>query len=168
VFRSDPQTFADIDRTLRQFGEITGRKTRAGQVADAFTADIERLTQRYSGNRPLQVFYQVWNDPLITLNGDTFISQVIEMCGGVNVFADLPMPSPQVSLEAVIDKNPDVIVTGPSDSGDTSSWHQWPQLQAVASGALLETDPDTLHRPTPSLISGATALCSAMDKVRQN
>ncbi|MDX1269231.1 MAG: hypothetical protein R3311_17815 [Oceanisphaera sp.] len=109
------------------------------------------------------MFYQVWHDPLITLNGATFISQIIEMCGGVNVFADLPMLSPQVSLEAVIDKNPDIIVT----SGDDTSWQQWPQLQAVANEALLETDPDTMHRPVPALVTGATTLCEAMDRVRE-
>lgn len=167
VFTSDPQSFADIDRTLRQFGELTGRRDSANQVADAFTADVNVLTQRYGNRRPLEVFYQVWHDPLITLNGDTFISQIIGMCGGVNVFADLPMPSPQVSLEAVIDKNPEVIVTGPSDAGDDSNWHQWPQLKAVANNALLVTDPDTMHRPVPALISGATDLCEAMDRVRQ-
>ena len=163
VFISDPQTFVDIDRTLRQFGQLTGRETSANRVADRFSADIERLTRTYGEKAPLQVFYQVWHDPLITLNGATFISQIIEMCGGVNIFADLPMLSPQVSLEAVIDKNPEVIVT----SGDDTSWHQWPQLQAVANGALLETDPDTMHRPVPALVSGATELCVAMDRVRE-
>ncbi len=163
VFTSDPQTFADIDRTLRQFGQLTGREGSANRVADRFSADIERLTLKYGEKAALQVFYQVWHDPLITLNGATFISQIIEMCGGVNVFADLPMLSPQVSLEAVIDKNPEVIVT----SGDDTGWHQWPQLQAVANEALLETDPDTMHRPVPALVSGATELCEAMDRVRE-
>ncbi|MEX1213784.1 cobalamin-binding protein [Saccharospirillum sp.] len=167
VFTSDPQTFADIDRTLRQFGELTGRQHSANRVADAFTADIARLVERFGGKRPLQVFYQVWHDPLITLNGETFISKVIEVCGGVNVFADLLAPSPQVSLEAVIGKNPEVIVTGPSDAGEASRWHQWPQLQAVVNDALIATDPDTLHRPVPGLIKGATALCEAMDQVRE-
>lgn len=168
VFTSDPQSFADIDRTLRQFGALTGRQEGADEVADAFTASIEGLSQRYRTKRPLTVFYQVWHDPLITLNGETFISHIIGLCGGVNVFADLPMPSPQVSLEAVIDKNPEVIVTGPSDAGEDSSWHQWPQLKAVAHNALLVTDPDTMHRPVPALISGATELCEAMDRVRQH
>lgn len=167
VFTSDPQTFADIERTLRQFGELTGRQHTASRVADAFSADIARLVERFGGKRPLQVFYQVWHDPLITLNGDTFISKVIEVCGGVNVFADLPVPSPQVSLEAVIGKNPEVIVTGPSDAGEASRWQQWPQLRAVANDALIATDPDTLHRPVPGLVKGATALCEAMDLVRE-
>lgn len=167
VFTSDPQTFDEIEHTLRQFGELTGRQSNADSVAEAFKADIEHLAERYGEKRPLSVFYQVWHDPLITLNGETFISKVLEVCGGVNVFADLPAPSPQVSLEAVIDKNPEVIVTGPSDSGEASNWQQWPQLQAVANDALLETDPDTLHRPVPGLVTGATALCEAMDRVRE-
>lgn len=166
VFTSDPQTFDDIERTLRQFGEMTGHQDSADSVADAFNADIGHLAKRYGEKRPLSVFYQVWHDPLITLNGETFISKVLEVCGGVNVFADLPAPSPQVSLEAVVDKNPEVIVTGPSDAGEASNWQQWPQLQAVANDALIETDPDTLHRPVPGLVAGATALCEAMDRVR--
>jgi ABC-type Fe3+-hydroxamate transport system substrate-binding protein len=166
VFTSDPQTFSDIERTLRQFGELTGRESSAGQTADAFMAGINELHDEYANKQTLSVFYQVWHDPIITLNGDTFISDVITLCGGINVFAELPMTSPQVSLEAVINKNPEVIVTGPSDSGEASSWQQWPQLQAVAHNAVIETDPDTLHRPTPGLLTGAASLCSNMDAVR--
>lgn len=166
VFTSDPQTFTDIARSLRQFGRLTGREDSAHRVADQFSADIERLNRDFADKAPLDVFYQVWPEPLITLNGETFISEIISSCGGVNVFADLPMPSPQVSLEAVIDKNPDVIVTGTKDSGEASRWDQWPQLQAVSSGAVLETEPDSMHRPVPALIDGATALCEAMDQVR--
>lgn len=167
VFTSDPQSFADIDRTLRMLGELTGRKNGAKEAADAFTKGIAGLRNQYSGKAPLSVFYQVWHDPIITLNGNTFISRVIELCGGVNVFAELPVLSPQVSLESVIDKNPDVIVTGPSDSGEASYWQQWPQLRAIETDALIEINPDTLHRPTPSLLVGASALCEAMDQVRR-
>jgi ABC-type Fe3+-hydroxamate transport system substrate-binding protein len=167
VFTSDPQTFPDIERTLRQFGDLTGRETSAGQTADAFMAGIAELHEMYANKRPLSVFYQVWDDPIITLNGDTFVSDTIRLCGGVNVFAELAMPSPQVSLEAVINKNPEVIVTGASDSGGDSLWDQWPQLQAVAHNGVIETETDTLHRPTPGLLTGAANLCASMDAVRK-
>lgn len=166
VFHSDPQTFGEIARTLRQFGQLTGRTAAAEAVAAEFEADIAALRSMYADKTPLSVFYEVWHEPIFTLNGDSYISDIIEVCGGYNVFAELPVISPQVSLEAVFERDPEVIVSAPPAAGEDSPWLEWPQLQAVANKALIHIDPDDMHRPTPSLVTGATQLCRAMDELR--
>ncbi|MFG1495781.1 cobalamin-binding protein [Saccharospirillum sp. HFRX-1] len=161
VFFSDPQNFDAIAQAMRDLGQLTAQVDSANAAASDFEAAIAALQQRYANRSELSVFYEVWHEPIYTLNGDSYISDVIELCGGRNVFADLPVLSPQVSLEAVFAANPDVIVT---DSPDL--WRQWTQLQAVQTDALISTDADVLHRPTPSLLIGATQLCVDLQRIR--
>lgn len=166
VYHSDPQSFSDIAATLRDFGRMTGMETSAEQAAGGFEAQIEKLESSYREAGTLSVFYEVWPDPIYTLNGESFISDIIELCGGENVFADLPALSPQVSLEAIFEKDPQVIVTSPPADNSGSHWYKWPQLQAVENDALVFIDPDHIHRPTPSLLTGATQLCKELDRLR--
>lgn len=166
VFHSDPQSFAAIAGAMRDFGRLTGLTESADAAASAFETTIAELASRYGDREPLSVFYEVWHDPIFTLNGDSYISDIIELCGGRNVFADLPAISPQISLEAVFEADPQVIVTGPGDSGAESPWYDWPQLRAVRNDALVTIDPDYMHRPTPSLLIGARQLCEDLDRLR--
>jgi len=163
VFFSDPQRFDAIAQAMRDLGQLTARVDSAKAAASDFEAAIAALQQRYANRSELSVFYEVWHEPIYTLNGDSYISDVIALCGGRNVFADLPVLSPQVSLEAVFAANPDVIVT---DSPEL--WRQWTQLQAVQTDALISTDADVLHRPTPSLLIGANQLCVDLERIRTN
>lgn len=162
VFYSDPQDFDAIARSLQDFGRLTGEEEGARRSAEAFAQGLAELTERYAQSSELSLFYEVWHEPIYTLNGESYISDVIRLCGARNVFADLPVLSPQLSLEAVFDADPAIIVTG-----DTSPWLDWEQLQAVANDALITLDSDSLSRPTPGLLNGATELCRAIDRVRQ-
>lgn len=166
VFHSDPQDFPGIARTLRDFGRMTGREAAAERAATDFENEIAWLRRTYGSKEPLSVFYEVWHDPIFTLSGDSYISDIVELCGGRNIFADLPGLSPQVSLEAVIDADPQVIVRSPGESETESPWRQWPQLRAVQNEALVSVDPDEMHRPTPSLLDGASQLCEDLDQLR--
>ncbi|GGX48338.1 cobalamin-binding protein [Saccharospirillum salsuginis] len=166
VFHSDPQTFTTIADALRDFGRLTGLDESANDAATTFETAIGELGSRYGDRETLSVFYEVWHDPIYTLNGESFISDIIDLCGGRNVFADLPVISPQISLEAVFEQDPQVIVTGPVGNEAESPWTEWPQLQAVNNNALVTVDPDTMHRPTPSLLIGAGQLCRDLDRLR--
>ena len=87
VYVSEPRGLADISDSIRDFGILAGSDDVANQNADAFDADIARLRSAHGPTAPLSVFYQIWNDPLQTINGEHIISQVIELCGGRNIFA---------------------------------------------------------------------------------
>ena len=166
VFFSDPQSLDEIAQTLRLFGTLTSHQTQAEQRATTFEQGMIALGENYSNRTELSVFYEVWHDPYYTLNGDSFISHILTLCGARNVFAELPMTAPQVSLEAILAQNPDVIVTNIQRAGSDSHWQQRPQMKAVRNQALVGVDPDVMHRPTPILLTGARQLCADLDEHR--
>ncbi|MDH3901070.1 MAG: cobalamin-binding protein, partial [Gammaproteobacteria bacterium] len=112
VFISEPRHLQDITESLRRFGRLAGTDAVAARQSSDFEHRHEQLKRRYSDQEPVSVFYQVWDRPLMTVNGQHLISDVIRMCGGRNVFAELPALAPQITIEAVLAANPEVIVTG--------------------------------------------------------
>jgi len=170
LYSSGPETFADIADNLQQLGLITGHKEKGLQAAAAFRNKTAELRKKYSHQPQLSVFYQVWHQPLLTQNGSTFISRAIELCGGRNIFSDLSIAAPQVSIEAVIAADPQVIVA--SGMGDSrpewlDAWRAYKGLSAVKSGSLYHIHPDLFHRPTPRFLQGTELLCKDMQRTRQ-
>jgi vitamin B12 transport system substrate-binding protein len=106
---------------------------------------------------PLRVFYQVWDKPLYTVGGGQIISDALEVCGARNVFADLSLPAPQVSIEAVLQRDPEVILAG--DQAQLDAWKAWPQVAAVKQGKLLLVTDKGLERPSGQMISATAKLC---------
>jgi iron complex transport system substrate-binding protein len=119
------------------------------------------------------VFYQVWDQPLMTLNGDHMVSDVIALCGGRNVFAKLEPLVPTVSTEAVLAANPEAIFTAApgATKPDTTlpqldTWRAWPSLKAVANNNLFAIDGDLINRPAPRIAQGAQQMCDDLDLAR--
>lgn len=174
VFVSDPRKYSDIANALIAYGKITGNNEQAVKAQQAFDKKLNDLKNRYSleKNKDLEeisVFYQVWNSPLMTQNGNTFISRAIEVCGGKNIFADLPMTNPQVSIESILVKDPQVIVaSGMSESRPEwlDDWRQYKTLQAVKNNHLYHVSPDVFQRPTSRFLLGTEQLCEAVHKAR--
>jgi len=170
VYASEARTLADISRTLRDLGVLAGTQPLAEQRAQRFDAAVSALRARYAGRRRIQVFYQIWYPPLITINGEHLISQVLELCGAHNVFAGQRLLTPTVTEEAVLLADPDAIVAGWSDSyGPTplDRWHRLSALRAVRQHHLLQVDPDLLHRQSDRVLLGARELCDKLDAVRE-
>jgi len=169
TYASEARTLADIARTLRDLGTLVGTPEGAERRARQFEAALSELRARYGGRRTLTVFYQIWNQPLITINGEHLISQVLELCGARNVFADQRLLTPTVTEEAVLLADPDVIVAGWSDSygqAPLQAWRRLRALRATREDHLLQVDPDLLHRQSDRVLLGARALCSQLDAVR--
>ena len=97
VFRSEPRELEDIATTLERLGVLAGTAAEAGRAARVFRARRLQLEKRYAARPKVRVFYQVWDRPLLTVNGDHVISKVIALCGGENVFAALPLIAPEVA-----------------------------------------------------------------------
>ena len=171
VYVSEPRTLDDISASIRDFGLLAGTSETAEKNASLFDSDMGALRREYSHRTQLSVFYQIWNSPLQTINGEHMISAVIALCGGRNMFADTQQLAPQVSLESVLDRDPDAIVAsgmGESRPEWLDTWRQYPQLAAVQSGALLHIHPDLIQRPTMRIAQGAESLCKQLDAVRNN
>lgn len=168
LFVSEPKTLADIAASLERLGTLTA-SAGAGPVAAAFRARLDALRARYAARRPVTVFYQIWPQPLMTLSGRHALSEAIRVCGGRNVFEDLAPIAPQVSVEAVLAADPEVIVTAEPGGRRTDAlegWKRFPQLRAVRAGRLVTLDADRINRHTPRLLDELAVLCERIDQAR--
>jgi len=170
VFVSEPQRLEDIAPSLERLGMLAGTASTAREAARAFEAQRAALAARHAGKRTVGVFYEIWNQPLMTVGGDHLISAVLALCGGRNVFAALTQPAAAIGLEAVLRADPEVIVA--SGMGEErpewlDAWRRWPQLTAVQRNNLFFVPPDLLQRHTPRILDGAERLCAALDTARQ-
>jgi len=162
-----PRRLEDIAQHLELIGEWTGGGQSAALAADRFRRELQALRRRYQGVAPLRVFYQVSVQPLYTVNAHQFTGQLIELCGGVNIFGDLPELAPVVSPEAVMAADPEVILTGSEQlPGVQATWQRWPAISAVANGQVHGVDASLVARATPRLLQGARQLCAALDEAR--
>ncbi|WP_420592215.1 cobalamin-binding protein [Bacterioplanoides sp.] len=169
LYASDPITFRGIADNLRKLGKMTGREQQGNAAADRFMSEVIDLEETFSHQKPLSVFYQVWHEPLMTQNKDTFISKAIELCGGENIFGDLRIRAPQVSLESVLATDPQVIVAsgmGESRPEWLDHWKEYSGLQAVKSGSLFHIHPSFFQRPTSRFLVGTRQLCEKMAQTR--
>jgi len=169
VYVNEPRELGDIARTMRTLGILTGTQSKATAAALGFRHRLQGLRQRYAGRSRVNVFYEVWNDPLMTVNGDHVISDVIRGCGGHNVFAALPSIAPQVTVESVLARDPDAIVASGMGNGRPQwldAWKRWPDLAAVEHDNLFYLPPDTLQRLSPRILQGMAGMCRALQRAR--
>jgi iron complex transport system substrate-binding protein len=170
VFWLAPRTFDDIAAAVSDLALLTGLPDLGNERAEAFRADMAALESQYADARPVKVFYQIWDQPLMTVNREELISKAISLCGGVNVFGELPRLVPRISREAVLEANPEAIITaGSSDDRQwLEAWREFPGLAAVAAGNLFLEPPDLLARPTLRMAEGAMHLCQTLEQARAN
>lgn len=175
LFFSEPHRLDDVAVSLTKFGQLLGTSPAADAAAAAYRQKIAQLRTQYANRPPVSVFYQVWDKPLMTLNGKHMISDVIALCGGRNVFAALEPLVPTVSTEAVLAANPEAIVTAAQGATqpDTTlpqlgTWRAWPGLTAVANHNLFAIDGDLINRPAPRLAQGAQQLCEDLEVARSH
>lgn len=169
VHLSESNRIEDIAGELERIGKLAGTEVTANSAATAFRERYARLAARYGQRPPVTVFYQIWKQPLMTINRDQIISDAIRLCGGRNVFAHLPILAPTVTVEAVIAANPEAIVA--SGMGDSrpewlDDWRRWSTLAAVTGDNLYFILPDLIQRHTPRILDGAEKLCIHLETVR--
>lgn len=166
---SDPHDFEDVAREIEHYGELADTRATAHAAAAAYRLRVQRLRERYAHRAPVSVFYEIWNQPLFTLNGRHIVSRAIELCGGRNVFAELPVLAPSVSTEAVVAADPEAIVTATEGAGMPqwlTEWKRWPGLRAVRRSAFIVLDGEQMNRATPRMLDAVADLCAGLDAVR--
>jgi iron complex transport system substrate-binding protein len=171
VYVSEPATLDAIGRTLGDLAALTGATGAAPAAQHEFAARLAALRTANAARPPIRVFYQIWGDPIFTVNGRHLISQVIELCGGVNVFADLGALSAQVDVEAVLRADPEAIVASGVDERRPewlSGWERWPELAAVSRGNVFHVPPALIQRHTMRILDGAERMCGFLDQARRN
>jgi vitamin B12 transport system substrate-binding protein len=157
TFVAEPHSLEQLSAQIEAIAMQLGRAERGVKLAGDLRRKLDDLRQRYHRDTPLRVFYQVWDQPLYTVGGGQIISDALEVCGARNVFADLTLPAPQVSIEAVLQRNPEVILA--SDQAQLNAWKAWPQVAAVTQGNLLLVADKGLERPSGQMIEATAKLC---------
>ena len=159
---------ADVATALRSVGRIAATEAVAEGAARQYEIEIRDLRASHAGTRRVAVFVEIDDEPLYTVNGRHVISEVLELCGGSNVFADLPQLAPQVAIEAVLARDPEVILSTDDTISDPAAlWRRWGGMKAVKAGSIYSMSSDTLTRSTPRLAIGAAEVCAALDDARR-
>ncbi len=166
IFYSETTRLADVAPATRRFGVLAGTEEVADRNATSFDAALATLRTRYSGKARLKVFYQIWDRPLMTIGRAQIIDDALDLCGGDNVFADLSQAAPTVTREAVLARNPDVILSGDGGHDALADWRQSGFLSAVKHGNVMTIDAPTLALPSPSILGSVDLLCHTLDDAR--
>ncbi len=165
VYLTEPDSLDTVPASMEKLGILSGFSDGGRRQAAAFRTRIAALRERHAGLTPLPVFIQINVSPLMTVNGRQFISALVALCGGRNVFAALAPRVPQVGVEAVMAARPAVMLV-PGDVDRLAAWKRWTTIPAVANGQLYGLPEDLVSRPGPRLADGASAVCRVLDSAR--
>lgn len=156
VYVAEPHSLEQLTTQVQAIAEQLGRPQAGRVLADKLRQRLVELRQRYRRTEPLRAFYQVWNQPLYTVGGGQIISDALQVCGARNVFDDLKLPAPQVSVESVLQRNPEVILVG--DQAQMDAWKAWPMM-----AARVRLVPDKgLERPSGQMLEAVARLCQVI------
>ena len=170
VYIDQPDTLQDVAKSVRDIGTLSGNRELAESVAKLYLQKLENIQKNYAQATKVSSFYQVWNSPLQTINGEHIISDAIEVCGGKNIYADEFAVAPVINIESIIERNPMVIIaSGVSDSRPEwlDDWRNWDSLNAVKNNNLYFVNPDHIQRHSLRLLLGIATICSYLDNARQ-
>ena len=171
VFMSQPHKMTDIPGEIERIGVLAGTSPTAKKAADDFRKRYQTLANKYRDRSPVTVFYQVWQNPLITIGGQQIMSDAITLCRGENIFGSLKPLAPRVSFEAVIAANPEAIVTsGMAEQNPEmlDAWKKWPNLTATQRNNFFFVQSDLMNRSGPRILDGTKILCEALQTARDH
>jgi len=169
IFHSEPLKLEAIPDSLLRLGQLMGTESVAQPAAADIRKQFAALAKQYSSRSPVRMFYQVWDKPLYTLNGASIVSDAMRLCGGVNIFADLKTTAPVVSVEAVLQADPEAVFgTAEKDYGGVALWKPYTTMKAVRNDNLFTLDGELLNRAGPRMVAGTTALCEKLELARQH
>ncbi len=150
---------ADFRRATRDIGALLGDSARAAAVVDSVDRTLARVRAATRRLPQVRVFMSAWDQPIIAIGGGSFLDELIAIAGGRNVYADVASPSPTVTLEDVVARDPDVVLASPEARGRMLADPWWRALRAVRQGRVLAFDTAVVGRP--SVVMGAAAVSLA-------
>ncbi len=171
LYVTEQRRLDDIGATLLEFGRLAGTEAAAAAAAARYRSELAQLRSQYAARTRLRVFFQVWDRPLYTLSGEHVVTEVLSLCGGDNVFADLTTLAPAIDKEAVLARNPDVILigaTGAEGARQAADWSLFGDLRAVRMHHVYTVDPSLIGRMSPRILLGVREVCRLLDSARTN
>lgn len=171
VYRSATKRLQHITTEISVLGDLTGTPEKAKQLIAEFNGVFDRLKADNVSKQKIRFFYQLWSSPIRTISTGSWISEMLEICGGVNIFDDPSIEYPQVSLESILLKAPQVIIIPSAhghDNGEISGlkWHEWPEIPAVKHDHIYRINGDILHRFSLRVVQATEKVCETFDHVR--
>jgi iron complex transport system substrate-binding protein len=169
VFVGEVGRMEDIPRLIDRLGRLAGTEADAKRASAALRSHGRALEARYAHLPTVSVFYQILDRGLVTINGEHVISDVLQLCGGRNVFEAAATLVPRVDIEAVLAVDPDIIVMGgePGLYRDwVSRWERMAKMKAVRDRQIHLLPADLVHRAGPRLYDGAERLCAVLERAR--
>ncbi len=173
-FLSAPKTLNDVPDTIEKLGVLLDTQEIARNRASSLRALLGTLEQAPRPTAPVRVFLQIGETPEYTLNRTHLLSQVIEACGGFNVFGSATAIAPKISAESVLAQRPELILLGrvgapAQPTLDPATQQYWSRLNlpAAQAGHSYVMDSDVIYRPGPRLIEAAQAICSMIQQARK-
>lgn len=169
IIYSQPDRIDDVATELRYFGNLVNESHKAELAATRFEKKLAKIRALNINKQPIKVFYQLWPEPMMTINKSTWIHQLVEICQGINVFANNPTDYPQISIENVMVAQPELIIIPDEKSKKVQpkvQWQNWPEIPAVKASAFIHVNADLLHRFSTRMLNGVENMCSKIDKTR--
>lgn len=171
TYIAEPKSLASVAESIERFSILAGTQSVGLAAASNFRAKLDRLSSEYSEKAPVRTFYQIWDAPIITVGGNELINDIITLCGGQNIFAELSLISPKIDEESVLTRNPQIIIaSGIADERPDwlNRWQRWSTLDAIAGGHVYSIPPNFVQRHTPRALIGAEQMCGYIDSVRSD
>jgi ABC-type Fe3+-hydroxamate transport system substrate-binding protein len=170
LYRQKAETLGSMPASLRRLGALTGTRQQAERGAADIETRLAKLTRQFGRGERLSVLLEVWNRPIYTVGGPHLMSDSLRLCGTRNVFDDLNELGPAVDVEAVIARDPAIIVAvAPPGSAREwlADWKRFGTMRAVRDDRLVAFEDSRLSRLGPSAVAGTEALCEAIDAARR-
>jgi len=167
IYTPQVQTLGDLRQAIKELGTMLDLERAADSLVASIDTDLEAVQAAVAGLEPPGVFYVVWYDPPTTAASGTYIDELIAIAGGRNVFADAPGLWPQVSMEEVVRRQPDIVLISrtedsPLDLESVASAVGWRELHAVREGRLIEVEANLYNRPGPRVARAARRLAALL------
>ena len=170
IIYSEPKVLEDVPKEIITFSKIVGKEKEGKRVASAYTKKLTALKNKYRDKAPISIFFELWSRPLTTVSKNSWLQQQLNVCHGDNLFIDAVADYPQVSIEDVVLKAPEVIIQPKSSEGmnnaDTVNWQQWQDIPAVKANAFLYPNANKIYRMTSRVLDELTLLCDGIDRLR--
>ncbi len=158
----------DIVSSILLLGDVVGKKNEAKKIANEFKTGIKYLKDTYQKKKKLRVFFQIDEKPIFTIGGSHFISEIIDICGGINIFSDVKQTAPSISEESVVSRDPEVIFSRDvvSNKMKLKIWEKFDNMSAIKLDNLFYLNARELERPTSGLVNAGKEICSKLEQAR--
>ncbi|WP_293387148.1 helical backbone metal receptor [Nevskia sp.] len=161
-------TLDSIGAALEMVGGWLGTKEAAAKAANDYRQRLAGLRAQHRDEPAIRAVYQIETSPAYTISAASPISEVMSLCGGINVFAALPTISAAIGQEAMLAAAPEVVLYGREESAAAirAYWARLGSAPVAQAGNLFPIDPDLLGRAGPRMLDGVVAVCAAFDQAR--